>query len=371
MITVLDIVFYFFIAISIVQIVYYFAFLNFFSFKKPKRKKSHNIGLSVIICAKNEAENLKQNLPKILSQDYFDFEIVLINDSSSDDTLEVIEHFAEEHKNIKVVDVKSIEQFWGNKKYALTLGIKASRNEFLIFTDADCEPISNQWLKEMSSQFSNEKSIVLGFGGYKKINYSFLNMLIRFETLMTAVQYFSYANIGLPYMGVGRNLAYRKELFFNKGGFMNHMSIKSGDDDLFVNQNGNKQNTNICFARNSFTLSEPKRNLKDWILQKRRHISASNYYKPIHKFLLGLFYCSQLMFWLLGIVLLVNLFNWKIVLGLFCFRILLQWIAIGKSAHNLNSKDLIVLTPFLDIFLISFQLFIFSANLISKPKHWK
>ena len=369
--TILDIVFYAFIAISVIQIVYYLVFINFFSFQKSESKKARNIPLSVIICAKNEAENLTQNLPKIISQDYKDFEIVLINDSSSDDTLEVIEDFADKHSNITVVDVKSIEQFWGNKKYALTLGIKATKNEFLIFTDADCQPSSKYWLRELSSHFSNQKSIVLGYGAYKKVKYSFLNTLIRFETLMTAVQYFSYANAGLPYMGVGRNLAYRKELFFNNGGFKNHMHVKSGDDDLFINQIANHKNTSTCFTKGSFTLSQPKQSFKDWIIQKRRHISTSKHYKASHKFLLGLFYFSQLTFWILAIILLLLLFQWEIVLGILSFRILVQWIALGRSAAKLESKDLIFVVPFLDIFLISFQLLIFSANLISKPRHWK
>ncbi|WP_296343054.1 glycosyltransferase [Winogradskyella sp.] len=337
-------------------------------------KKPNNIALSVIICAKNEAENLKKNLPKMISQDYKDFEIVLINDSSSDETLEIFESFesfAKTHSLITIVNVKSIEQFWGNKKYALTLGIKATKNEFLVFTDADCEPSSQFWLEELSSHFSNQKSIILGFGAYKKVKYSFLNMLIRFETLMTAVQYFSYAKAGIPYMGVGRNLAYRKELFFNNGGFKKHILIKSEGDDLFINEIANAKNTSVCISKNSFTISEPKRSFKDWTTQKRIHISTSKHYKPLHKFLLGLFYISQLMFWGFAFVLLSVFFQWEIVLGILCFRILLQWVVVGKSAYKLESRDLAFAAPFLEVFLISFQLIIFSANLISKPKHWK
>ncbi|ARV10287.1 glycosyl transferase family 2 [Winogradskyella sp. PC-19] len=369
--TTLQILFYSFIAVASIQIIYYFFFLSFFSSKKSKKYKSKNIALSVIICAKNEAGNLKKNLTKIINQDYKNFEIVLINDSSWDDTLEIMETFEAKHDNISIVDVKSIEQFWGNKKYALTLGIKASKNEFLVFTDADCIPTSDKWLKEISQGFSNTKSIVLGFGGYKKVKYSFLNALIRFETLMTAIQYFSYAKAGIPYMGVGRNLAYRKELFFNNGGFMNHMSIKSGDDDLFISESANSKNTAICFSKDSFTLSEPKTTFKDWIIQKRRHVSTSKYYKPIHKSLLGLFYLSQIAFWILAITLLCFLYQWSIVVAIIIFRVLLQWLTTGKAANKLDSKDLTIFSPFLEVFLIIFQLAIFSANLISKPKHWK
>ena len=156
----LDFVFYGFIAVVFIQVIFYIFFFGKFSFLKPLKESSKKIEVSVIICAKNEAENLKNFLPSIISQVYPNFEIVLINDASSDDTLDVMETFANEHANIKIVDVKNIEAFWGNKKYALTLGIKAAKNDFLLFTDADCKPVSKYWIKEMSANFSNSKSVL-------------------------------------------------------------------------------------------------------------------------------------------------------------------------------------------------------------------
>jgi glycosyltransferase involved in cell wall biosynthesis len=360
-----------FIVIVGIQVIYYTTFLFSFSTKQDDGILKKDIPLSVIICAKNEAENLLENLPFILKQEYSNFEVVLVNDSSSDDTLEVMETFKSENKNIKLVNVKTSETFWGNKKYALTLGIKASTNDFLVFTDADCKPNSQKWLSYISSKFSNEKSIVLGYGAYEKQQFSFLNKLIRFETVMTALQYFSYAKLGRPYMGVGRNMAYRKELFFNNSGFNNHMSLKSGDDDLFINEVSNPENTAICYAEESFTLSKPKTSVKDWILQKRRHISTAKFYKTKHKLLLGLFYSSQLLFWLLSILLFILQYKWQWILVLVIFRFVIQILSFGLAAKKLNEIELIILTPLLEIFLILTQLIIFSANLISKPKHWK
>lgn len=369
--TALDLIFYFFLGVFFIQVVFYFGLLSLFSFSKSKKQKGYDIGVSVIVCAKNEAKNLKENIPKIINQGYKDFEVVLINDSSSDDSLDIMKDFEAKHNNVKIVDVKSIEPFWGNKKYALTLGIKASKHEFLLFTDADCEPASNQWLKEMVSHYSNEKTIILGYGAYKKVKYSFLNALIRFETILTAAQYFSFTKLGIPYMGVGRNLAYRKEVFFQQGGFMNHMHLRSGDDDLFINEVANKSNTAICFSEESFTYSEPKKTFKDWIIQKRRHVSTSKYYKQTHKILLSLIYSSQLLFWVLGILLFSFLYRWEIVAAIIGIRFLLQWISLGFSAKKLDSKDIIIFIPFLEIFLILFQLVIFITNIISKPQHWK
>ncbi len=367
----LDFVFYGFIAVVFIQVIFYIFFFGKFSFLKPIIESPKKIGVSVIICAKNEEENLKNFLPSIISQVYPNFEIVLINDASSDDTLDVMETFANEHKNIKIVDVKNIEAFWGNKKYALTLGIKASKNDYLLFTDADCKPVSKYWIQDMCSHFNDEKSIVLGYGAYANQPKSFLNKLIRFETLVTAVQYFSFAKIGLPYMGVGRNLAYAKSEFFNANGFINHIKIRSGDDDLFINQVATKKNTAICFSENSFTLSNPKTTFNGWIKQKRRHISTAKYYKLNHKILLTLLYCSQLFFWILATILFITTFNWQIVLALFLVRLIIQFIIFGKSSKKLGEKDLLLILPILEVFLIVIQLTIFINNLISKPNHWK
>lgn len=368
---ILDVLFYGFITVVSIQAVFYIFLFGRFAFSKSKQVSQKNIAVSVIICAKNEAENLKTFLPSILEQDYPDFEVVLINDSSNDDTLDVIEFFANSHNNIKIVNVRSIEAFWGNKKYALTLGIKASKNDFLLFTDADCKPVSKNWIKEMSSHFSNKQSIVLGYGSYSKIKHSFLNKLIRFETLITAVNYFSFTKIGLPYMGVGRNLAYTKKEFFNANGFISHIKVRSGDDDLFINQIATPKNTAICFSKDSFTESVPKTTYKDWFKQKRRHVSTAKHYKVKHKVLLSLLYASNLIFWVFATLLFVTLFNWKIVLGLFLFRILLQYLILGLSSKKLNETGLLILLPFLEIFLILAQLTIFINNLISKPNHWK
>ncbi|KJD33671.1 glycosyl transferase family 2 [Tamlana nanhaiensis] len=367
----LDVIFYIFCIVVAIQVIFYFFIFSRLAFFKPQTKAYNNLPVSVIICAKNEAENLKTFLPSIISQDYSTFEIVLINDASSDDTFEVMEQFAETNKNIKLVNVENYETFWGNKKFALTLGIKAAKYEHLLFTDADCKPISNHWISEMASHFVSNKSLVLGYGKYAYKEKSFLNKLIRFETLITAINYFSFAKIGLPYMGVGRNLAYTKTEFFKANGFINHMKLKSGDDDLFVNQVATKSNTSICLTPNSFTQSVPKSTFKAWFRQKRRHVSTAKHYKKLHKALLGFIYITQILFWALSMLLLALLFKWQIVVPLILLRLIGQYIIFGNSAKTLNEKGLTALTPILEIFLIVVQLTIFINNLISKPNYWK
>ena len=223
----------------------------------------------------------------------------------------------------------------------------------------------------MTSYFGGDKSIVLGYGAYEKTSYSFLNKLIRYETLLTAIQYFSYALIGIPYMGVGRNLAYSKEEFFNNNGFVSHMHILSGDDDLFINQIATKNNVALNISPHSFTKSQPETTFKNWFRQKKRHVSTSYKYKLKHKILLGTFYISQLTFWIVSITLLIAQYKLKTVLILFLSVIILKHIVIGISAKKLKEKDLILFLPILELFLICFQLFIFISNLFSKQSRWK
>ncbi len=279
--------------------------------------------------------------------------------------------FKAEYENVKVVNVKSVEAFWGNKKYALTLGIKAATHEILLFTDADCQPQSRHWITEMCSKLNQKQHLVMGFSPYKKIKGSFLNVLIRFETFMTAVQYFSYQLSGQPYMAVGRNLAYSKSLFFEANGFINHIKIKSGDDDLFVNQIATKKNTTICYSKQSFVQSQPKLKFRSWIRQKRRHISTASFYRTKHKVMLGLFYISQILFYVLGILLLLFLFQWETVLLLILLRYIMQYFILYSAAKKLDEKDLLLYLPILECSLIIVQFSIFIHNFISKPKHWK
>ena len=364
-------IFCLFIAIVIVQFLYYIVIFGKFSFAKTQIGTPKRIPISVIVCAKNEQENVSKLIPLLVGQNYPQFEIVLIDDASSDNTLDIFEEFEKLHSNIKLVRVENNEAFWGNKKYALTLGIKAAKNEYLLFTDADCLPASKDWITTMSSQFTVEKTIVLGYGAYEKIANSFLNKIIRYETLLTATQYFSWAKLGKPYMGVGRNLAYKREEFFKVRGFIDHMKIRSGDDDLFINQAAERKNTTVCYLPDSFTYSKPKTSFKDWFTQKRRHVSTAKHYKIFDRNQLGIFYASQLLFLLLSIILLAFHFQWIAVVSIISFRYLFAWIAIGFAAGKLKEKDVMYWFPLIEIVLIFTQLNIFITNTFSKPVHWR
>tara|TARA_R110002124_G_scaffold241687_4_gene406916 strand:+ start:23704 stop:24804 length:1101 start_codon:yes stop_codon:yes gene_type:complete len=365
---IITVIFYILVATTAIQLLYFICFSTIL-FVKKKKKSIEQIPVSVIICAKNEEQNLQTFLPNIIKQQYADFEIVLINDASSDDTLEIMQSFKEKHANIKIVNVKNNEAFWGNKKYALTLGIKAAKNEHLLFTDADCKPVSKLWIQTMVQQFSKSKTIVLGYGKYRTRK-TFVNLLVRFETLLTAIQYFSYAKLGSPYMGVGRNLAYTKSEFFKTNGFIKHIQVRSGDDDLFIQEAATKNNTSFTLNPESFTVSNPPLTLKEWFRQKRRHVSTSTYYKFKHQFFLGLFFMSKFLFYF-STILLFFLMSWKIITPIVTIYFITFYLVFGVSAKKMKERKLVFFLPFLDVFLLLFQFSIFISNTFSKPTHWK
>src|SRR5690606_16421897 len=298
---------YVFGAVALINCVYYLLFSKFSFLKNSEKVTSEKYPVSLIVCAKNEEENLQKYIPLWQKQNYPNFEIILINDASEDETLEIMEAFAENDKRIQIVNVKNNEAFWASKKYALTLGIKRAKNKRLIFTDADCYPASDEWLGIMVSKFSDKKQLVLGYGAYEK-QPGFLNKIIRFETLMTAVQYFSYAKSGNPYMGVGRNLSYTSTLYYENNGFMSHIKVPSGDDDLFVNEAATAENVEICVEPEAFTYSLPKKKKRKWLLQKKRHYSTAKLYKPKHRLILGAYFIFNFLFWLLFPITLFTVF---------------------------------------------------------------
>lgn len=367
----LNIIFYVFIAVVVIQLVYYLVIFGKFAFAQAQEITPKKVPVSVIVCAKNDAEKVKNLVPVLAEQDYPDFEIVLIDNASSDETLDIFEEFEKQYSNIRLVKVENNEAFWGNKKYALTLGIKAAKKDYLLFIDANCYPTSNEWITAMTSRFTTNRTIVLGYGAYEKVKNSFVNKIIRFDNMLTATQYFSWAKIGKPFSGDGRNLAYKKEEFFKVNGYIEHMNIRLGEDSLFLNQAATKSNTTICYAPESFTYTEAKKSFSSWRKQKRKQVFTTKFFSPFDKFQLRFFFLTQLSFFALMAVLFALQYNWMFMVPVVAVRYLGSWLTLGYSAAKLKEKDTVYWYPVIEIILTFTQLNVFFTNLFSKPAHWK
>lgn len=326
--------------------------------------------VSVIICARNELENLKKNLGSFLKQDYPDFEVVVVNDCSNDGSDWYLRDISLEHHNLKVVTLNDHPRFKHGKKFAVTMGIKASQNENMIFSDADCRPASDKWLARMQNNFHSKTEIILGYSPYEKKG-GFLNKLIRFETFITALNYLSFALTGEPYMGVGRNLAYQKSLFFRGKGFAAHMHILSGDDDLFVNQNATEANTKIEIHPEAQVWSEPKDSFSSYLRQKIRHQGAGKAYQKKHKLMLVSLGASGLLFYGFIAVLIVLQAQWWLLLSIYLVRLSVQLLVYIPAFKKLNCPDLAWWLPVLD-FIYYFYIMVFSFIAVFKKKvEWK
>lgn len=352
----------------------WFGRLAFFK-PAPSQPKQYE-GVSVIVVARNEHDNLTHLLPVLLEQNYpAAYEIIIVDDNSTDDTFWLLKTAAHAFDNMKVVTINHTPAGIHPKKYAITLAVKAARYEKLILTDADCRPSSANWLTSIMAHFGN-KEIVLGYSPYIERK-GFLNRLIRYETLYTAMQYMSSALWGHPYMGVGRNLAYTKSLFLNNKGFHRFQRIVGGDDDLFINTLATPQNTAVAIGTDTLVQSLPKTTWRAWWRQKRRHLSVGKYYHWKDRFWLGLNTMLGLITYLLiwaGLAASLLLQQW-LPAGIIAGIILLRWGFLGTIAYlcakQLGDRFNIIWWPLLDF---SHTVYYFTAGLsvlISKKVEWK
>ena len=356
---------------TFIQIFYYgFFFCRLAFYRNIPAENSRTNAVSVVVCARDEAANLVKNLPGILVQKYpSTHEVIVVNDNSFDESKYILENLSKEFRQMRIVELIQEAKMIPGKKFPLSIGIKSAKHEVLLLTDADCVPASEDWITSMQNAYRDDTEIVLGYGAFHKQK-GFLNKLVRWETFHTALQYMSYALAGIPYMGVGRNLSYKKEVFFRHKGFSAHNNIPGGDDDLFINAAATKTNTRINIEKESFTLTEAAKKWNQWKKQKQRHYTTSKAYKTIHKFLLGLYAFVQFVFYPLFVAAAL-LFNWQLALAVFAIKLLFQAVVYYRVMDKLDERDLFPLFILFDIWMFFYYL-IFAPALAKKPKQaWK
>ncbi len=370
--TILFVVFLVFSIAAAIQIFYYLYFYLSVYLYKHEETRSSGQPVSVIICARNEAENLRKFLPSVLEQDYPDYEVIIVNDCSEDNSYDVLGSLLSKYPHLKISTVNKDPKFTHNKKFAQFIGIKAAKNEILLFTDADCEPLSNKWLEKMTAHFTPETNFVLGYGGYRKEG-GLLNKFIRYDSLTIAMQYLGMAIKGIPYMGVGRNLAYRRSVFFENKGFGTHAHLISGDDDLFVNTNASGTNTCVEFSPDTHTLSVPGKRVTEWLTQKKRHLTTAPYYKFRDRFLLLTEIISRVILYASFVVLLSFSFLWPFAIVIFSLRLIAMITIIILVSKKLNETGLAAYSLFFDIFspVINSILFFGRLRNGSGKNRWK
>lgn len=362
---------YLFLLAAGLQISYWLFFLIglFRLGKAGKEKSSAEEGISIIVAARNELENLKLIIPALLNQNHPDYEVIIINDRSDDGSDVFLIDEEKKFQNLKALHIYDLPEHISAKKYAITLGIKAATNKQVLLTDADCIPSSDSWISEMADGFQDGKDIVLGFSTYKKLP-GFLNYFIRFETLLTGIVYLASAANKLPYMGVGRNLAYKKDLFLENKGFFGYQETIGGDDDIFINKHSTSRNTAVVLSKESITISNPKTTFKEFWRQKIRHLHVGKAYSFKSKLGLGLFNLSWIFTWIIGASCILLGINWQWV----AYTLLLREIILLSSFLLVTKKSGISFELagiiFVDILYVIYYIFVGTKAIVVKTISW-
>jgi glycosyltransferase involved in cell wall biosynthesis len=354
-----------------VQVVYWVLWLFAFS-RDPKKVNTQPTvaPVSIIVCAHDEEENLKELLPLLLQQDHPQFEVIVVEDRSNDGTYDYLLDATQKDSRLRMVRVVETPSHIQGKKFAITLGVKAARFDWVLLTDADCRPATRAWARNLSSMMEADKHFVLGFSPYIRVK-GLLNSFIRFETFVTAIQFMGMASLGKPYMGVGRNLAYRKSLFLDTKGFNNYLDVVGGDDDLFVNEHATRSNVSLALGESVLVHSKPEATWSRYFYQKLRHLSVGKHYKFSDRLILGIFTLSWILTWIAALPLAIfsPWAGW--LMGLFVLRWICQSVAFEAASRKLGEPFESWKVPILDFIYAFYYLVAGPVALLSKKVRWK
>ena len=358
----------FFVTLGALAIQFVYWLVNLISIlRKSTEVKGQKKPVSVIVCAHNEFENLKKLIAHLLQQDHPNFEIIIVDDRSDDGTYDYLLELKEE--KVKFVRVDKVHDHINTKKYAITLGAKAATHDVLLFIDADCVPNSKKWIHTMSSSMTKDKIFAIGVSQYS-LQKGLLNQWVRFEALITAINYVGFALSGNPYMAVGRNLVYKKSFFLDNNPFSKFQNVTGGDDDLLVNHFAHKKNTIVSIGKNALTYSIPKSTWKEYFAQKIRHISVSKYYRFSDKILLGLQNLSHSIFWL-ALITFAVLVSYEIAAAIFILRVLLMVNLTFWTSKKFGDRMNIWLVPLFDILYVLYISVLGTRAIFTKKVKWK
>ena len=350
-------------SVAVLSIYYGIFYVGVGRYKGVKAKKDESLRkgvvppVSVVMTTQNDADKLRANLLYILEQDYPTFEVVVVDNRSTDDSKFVLQMLSQNYPNLKVVRFDADANGYQGKKYPFSIGIKSAQYDILLLTDPECMPKDITdfcWIREMVSGYANDNTrIVLGYCGIQPRKTPF-NWLQQYDNMEYSVEYLGAAIRHRPFTGNGRNLSYRRSMFMKHGGFIYHYHVPDGADDMFVNQNASRRNTAVVLSDGSFTVVEPQRTLREWHDYRKHRISTHRYYSlglKINRLMRPL---SVLLFYLSAVLLLVGgLFPWEVLAGLVVLKLAWQIVATAKATDRLDIKPVVYwLSPIFEIYFL-------------------
>jgi glycosyltransferase involved in cell wall biosynthesis len=348
------------------QLGYMFFFFTAFPAVSREEPEAKTVPVSLVVCARNELKNLQDHLPLWLKQDHPEFELIVVNDRSWDTSEAFLDEEAAKDKRLRAIHLHDHDRDLVGKKFALTIGIKAAKNERVVLTDADCRPADASWLRRMTDR-GDRPFFVLGYGAVQGRGFS--GMLSEFETQTGAMHWMSWSNRGQAYMGVGRNLSYTRSMFLGQNNFSQYMHIPGGDDDLFIQNALSAYKARVLLHPNAFTFSPAKSGVVQWKQQLRRHMSTAAFYPFLPKFLLGLWGATSILYWLAVCVLPFFSFLWSpMILGVLSARFVFFQLFMQIGSFRLGKWWMALLTPILEPLLLLLQMWAHAENRINGIK---
>ena len=255
-------------------------------------------GISVIISSKNNSEELAKNLPFILEQDYPLFEVIVVNCGSTDETDMVLKAAEQKYPHLYHTYVPADSDGTNEKKLSLTLGIKAAKHEILLFTEAYCRPVTTRWIREYGKAFLQERDIVLGYSRLIIEKKVWMRKFIHFDNLVHHLKFISMALAHKPFMGIGRNMAYKKALFYSHKGFSPILNIEGGEDDLYINRIAQRKTTGVVMTADSMTDTRGIDSFFTWRSIKSKYLYTKQFYRGFAFHLLGVETVTKYAFYL-------------------------------------------------------------------------
>jgi cellulose synthase/poly-beta-1,6-N-acetylglucosamine synthase-like glycosyltransferase len=353
----------------LVQLGYFWIVFSRLAFIKPKQTSGELSPVSLVITAHNQYNDLEKNLPYFLEQDYPEFEVMVVNDNSEDGSTELLQDFSQLHGNLSVVELKQSLNWFKGRKFPLSLGIKSAKHEILILTDITCRPVSKEWVKEMVSVHTQKSQIVLAYSTFD--TKSKMNLWFRFSAFYDGLFYLSMALTGKPFKGIGKNLSYKKQLFYDHKGFSSHYKINVGDDEIFINQTAKKRNTLIQLSPKSKVAVVKPISFAKWLKGEKSRILIRRFFKTGSRLLISLFNTTALLFFASFAALLIFGFDWMLLIPLFGLRLISQYVIFGLAAKKLDERNLLLFSPVFELFQILIDFFIWLTLLFGRKNKWR
>ena len=353
---------------TLIQVLYSWFFLARLAFYKARPTSSDWAPVSVVLIASNRASDLRKNLGAFLNQDYPDFELVVVIDNSDDGSDELLEDMAREHANLKIVHLRQRLNWFSGRKFPLSLGIKSAKHDLILLSDPGCRPVSQNWISEMAAAYHAGQEIVLGYASYA--TRSSINKWLRFTAFYDALFYLSAALSGLPFKGIGKNLSYTRQLFYASKGFSSHYTIRDGDDELFVNMTAKKTNARIQISEEARVVQVKKVSFAKWLSSEKSRLRIRRFFKFRHRLLIRAFSFSAFAFYGLFAVLLILQAPLIPVFAIFALRFISIMLVFGFALKRLHEKNLLLLAPFFELFLIVIDAVLWFLLLFKPKRKW-